>query len=78
MGGQKNWKMLTFKIASLGIPYVFMDKLMESAGQQQMNLLYWQAKDRYKRYKMTGDMLQLNPYIKIVDSLLSDSSQIQK
>jgi hypothetical protein len=69
--------MFGFKLTSLYLPYLFMEKLMPEAEDEEIALLYEQAKSNYRRYKLTGDITALNPEIELVDSMLPSSPDTQ-
>lgn len=55
--GDKTWKMFSFKLLSVCLPYYFMEEIMPSAGEEELNLLFERVRDSYKRYKLSGDIL---------------------
>ena len=54
--------MFAFKIAAIGFPLSFIDRVEEDAINQFYKGLYKGIYKFYKRYKQTGDILDLNIY----------------
>jgi hypothetical protein len=63
--------MFGFKLGSLVLPYLAMDSIMPKAETEEIDFLWKNAKENYKRYKFTGDILELNHSINLIgDGLL--------
>lgn len=58
--GDKTWRMFAFKLAAIALPLSFMDRIEEDAKDQFYRGLYRGVHKFYKRYKQTGDILDLN------------------
>jgi hypothetical protein len=59
--------MFAFKIAAIGFPLSFIDSVEEDAINQFNKGLYTRVNKFYKRYKQTGDILDLNINIILED-----------
>lgn len=66
--GDKTWRMFAFKIALVAFPLTFLDKVQADAVQQYNKNLYKGVYKFYKRYKQTGDILDLNIHVKLDES----------
>lgn len=61
--GEKSWGMFSLKLSSLLIPYFAIEAITPEAEQEEINILWNKTKDRYRSYKNSGDILDLNPRI---------------
>jgi hypothetical protein len=61
--GEKSWGMFTFKLSSLLIPYFAIEAITPEAEQEEINILWSRTKEKYRNYKNSGDILDLNPRI---------------
>lgn len=64
--------MFAFKMSALCLPYMYMETLMTTAQEEEMNLLYKKSKEPFKKYKLTGDILELNPQIQLFGGSLDE------
>lgn len=55
--------MFGFKIAALVVPFLAMDRIMPEAETEEVDFLWSKMREPYKRYKYSGDILELNPNI---------------
>ncbi len=65
--GEGTWKMFLFKVSALIVPFLGMDTIMPQAEEEEMDYLWKNMKERYRNYKYTGDILELNETINLVD-----------
>lgn len=72
--GDKTWKMFAFKIAFIVFPLTFLDRVQADAVDQYNKNLYRGVYKFYKRYKQTGDILDLNMHV----NLEENETQLQK
>lgn len=59
--------MFSFKLTCLVIPYYFMDSFMEEAKKEETSFLYSKMSNQYRRFKLSGDITQLNSKIEEID-----------
>jgi hypothetical protein len=60
MLGEKTWKMFIFKLFLVAVPLQFLNNIENSAKEIFNEETYKQIRKLYRRYKQTGDMLDLN------------------
>lgn len=72
--GERSWKMFGFKVAALVFPFLAMDRIMPEAEGEEVDFLWSRMKEPYKRYKYTGDILELNPNINLAGPGISPVS----
>ena len=66
--GDKTWRMFAFKIALVAFPLTFIERVEADAVDQYNKNLYRGMHKFYRRYKQTGDILDLNIHMKLDES----------
>lgn len=66
--GEKTWRMFAFKIVFILFPLTFFDRVEADAVEQYNKHFFKGVYKFYKRYKQTGDILDLNIHVKLEES----------
>lgn len=61
--------MFLFKMAYVSGMYYFYEEIQKNAIQEQLFRVYTSIEDDYRKYKNTGDILLMNPNVKIFEDL---------